>query len=94
MWWRDGRKREAEQVDHHEERWDGRLEGERNRPALPPQALMKSQSMLLLRSVTTQQQGSVLVSVAHITTKDHAEISSQGCAELAPPFNGCGFLES
>lgn len=70
----------------------------RNRPALPPEALVKSQSMLLLRamsgSVTMYPQGSVSVSVAHITTKDHAEVPGLGCAELVPPFTGCVTLES
>ena len=44
---------------------------------------VKSQSMMLLgatsRSVAMQQCESVLMSMAHITTKDHAESPGLGC---------------
>jgi hypothetical protein len=49
---------------------------EREWPAPPPEAMMKSQPVLLLKamsgSMALQQQGAVSISVAHITTKDHA----------------------
>ena len=44
---------------------------------------MKSQPVLLLRvmsgSIVMQQNGSVLMSVVHITTKDRVDISDLGC---------------
>lgn len=53
-------------------------------------------------SVTMQQQESVLVSMAHFTTREHGDICGHGscwelsrsCAELVPPFTGCGVPES
>lgn len=70
---------------------------------------MKSQPMLLLRvisgSMAMQQQGSVWMSTAHITTRDHRDICpwsrqlpgttwmSRDCTELGPHVVGCGILE-
>lgn len=56
-------------------------------------------------SVAMQLQGSVLMSMAHITTREHGDPSvvgqllgtmwtSRGCTELAPSLTGCGTLES
>lgn len=50
---------------------------EREWPAPPPEAMVESQPVLLLKamsgSVAMQQQGAVSMSVAHITTKDHMD---------------------
>ena len=65
--------------------------------------MVKPQPMLLLRamcgSVAVQQQGSMSVSMTHITTRDHGDIPgtiwmSRGYAELGLPFTGCSTQKS
>lgn len=68
--------------------------------------MVKTQPDLPLRtlskSVVMQQHGSVSMSVAHATSKDHENVTglgcflliSQGCAELAQPLTVCYALES
>lgn len=72
---------------------------------LPPEATVMSQPRLLLRAMSgfmnLQQQGSVSMFMAHVTTKGHVECSwsrllpeaifmSEGGTELSwpPPFTG------
>jgi hypothetical protein len=47
---------------------------------LPPEAMVRSQPVLPLRatsgSMVLKQQGSVLMSVAHVTTKGHVNVQS------------------
>lgn len=56
IWWTDGREREAEQLEHTEERRNGRLEGGEEKPAVsslqPPGAMAKSQPVLALRPMS------------------------------------------
>ena len=72
--------------------------------------MLKSQPVLLLKSifgsVAMQVQGSMLMSVTHITIRDHVSISSclepyrfptillKGGAELALALSNCGILEN
>lgn len=71
--------------------------------------MVKTQPDLPLRtlskSVVIQQHGSVSMSVAHATSKDHEDVTglgcflgtmliSQGCAELAQSLTVCYALES
>lgn len=55
----------------------------KEQPVPPPEAMVKSQLMLPLRviseSIAMQQEGPVLMSVVHIATKDHADVSRRGC---------------
>lgn len=55
-------------------------------------------------SMAIQWQGLVLMSEAHITTREHGEVPCQGscwgllgcprgCTDLVPPLTGCGALE-
>ena len=34
MWWSDGREKEVEQLEHYGERWNWRLEGRQEEPAV------------------------------------------------------------
>lgn len=68
---------------------------------MPPEDMVKSLTMLLQKdmSVAMQQQGSVLVSIAHVTTKDHMDfpgtmLMSKSSAELAPLLTDCSTQES
>lgn len=60
------------------------------KPAPLPEAVMKPPPMLLLRtiseSVAIQWQGSMSMSVAHITTRDHGVVQGLG-SHLGP----CGY---
>lgn len=73
-------------------------------PALPAVARMRSQPMLLLKVITvslsTRQQGSVSMSVAHIITREHDHVDAKGLGrtgsapyclwhseDLAPPLS-------
>lgn len=83
----NGREREPEQFEHYEERSKWRLRGWREidcceQPALPPEPIVKSQPMLPLSvlsgSIALKQQGSVVMSITHIISKEHANIPVLG----------------
>lgn len=74
----------VDQFENCEERQNLRHEGGEEQsdvPALPSEAMAKSQPVwrAMSGSVAMQQQGSVLMSVAHITTKIHEVIPGLGC---------------
>lgn len=73
----------VEQLEYYEERWNWRQSGE-EQPASSsqPKTTMKSQPVLPLRAmselVPMQQQGSVSLSSAYITIRDHGDIPGVG----------------
>lgn len=92
LWGSDGREGEMEQLESYEERWNWRLGGGEELPIVSGQlcqlgVLVRSQPKLSLRVMSEfmdmKWQGSVLMSLAHITTREVPGWSS--C--LGPP--GC-----
>jgi hypothetical protein len=97
-----------EQLERYEERWNWRLEGREELPIVSGQLcqlgiLVRSQPKLPMRVMSEfmgkQWQGSVLMSLAHITTREHGEVPGwssclgpPGCpwaVYLAPPLRAC-----
>ena len=73
----DRTEREEEQFENYEERWNWGQESGKEQPTVSsqPKAIVKSQPVPPLRarsgSVAIQQQKSVSMSSAHITTRHH-----------------------
>lgn len=82
MWQTNGRERDVGQLQHCEERWDGRLECGEEGPGLPPGAMVMSQPELMPRDMSslcdyTVVGASVTVQV-HITSTEHGDFSGWG----------------
>lgn len=112
--WRDGREREAGCLEYYEERWnwkDVRVEGNNLKWVACPVTWGYGEVLVCaaieghIWSVAMQQQGSVLMFIAHITNKDHADIPGLDChlttmlmfkdfSELTLPIDGCTTWES
>lgn len=93
MWWSDGKEREAEQLEHREERRNGRLKGRKEvavivvRPAT--WGMVSSQPKLQLRAMSEfmaiqQLQGSMLMSMVHITIIEHEDVQELCRTDLIP----------
>jgi hypothetical protein len=81
----------VEQLKHYEERWNWRLEGGEEYPAISAQPELLLSTMT--ESVTTQWQGLMSISVAHVTTRELGDVPAKsscqgprGCPGAVPSW--------